>query len=430
MKRLIRYLALATLTFLGASPAVHAQLRIEVSGVGSQQIPIAIAAFANEFIAPQVVSGIIRDDLARTGLFKILDTSEVLSETAPVDYAAWKERGADALVIGSVQKTADGRFDVRYRLLDNVRMAQLSGFSVKSQPAGMRMVSHRIADDIYEKLTGIKGVFSTKISYVSRTQTSLGREYRLEVSDYDGEGNQAILRSREPIISPVWSPDGTRIAYVSFENEKPIVYAQNVVTRERTLVANFKGSNSAPAWSPDGKKMALALTRDGLSQVYIVNANGSGNPQRITHTFGIDTEPRFAADGKSLFFTSDRSGSPQIYQISLDNTSDVRRVTFAGSYNISPRISPDGKILAYISRREGKFQVYTLDLTNGQEMRLSDTAKDEAPSFSPNGKYIMYATENNRRGTLAVASVDGLVKQRISTQSGDIREPSWGPFTR
>jgi len=426
MIRTLRNLTLIALTSLGLTFAgvVHAQLRVEISGVGASQIPIAIASFANESVAPQQVSAIIKADLARSGVFKLIDTGDVLSETSTINYADWKARGADALVVGSVQRLADGRFDVRYRLLDNLKSSQLSALSIGTPPQQLRLTAHRIADDIYQKLTGIPGIFSTRIAYV----TKAGKEFRLEVADADGEGNQVALRSNEPIISPAWSPDGSKVAYVSFEAKKPIIYVQNLVTRQRTVVANFKGSNSAPSWSPDGSRLAVALTRDGLTQVYIINADGSG-VRRLTNTNGIDTEPQFSPDGGSIYFTSDRSGGPQIYKVGISG-GDAQRVTFNGSYNISPRLSPDGKVLAYISRREGKFQLYALDLTNGQEQRLSDTVKDESPSFSPNGKYIMYATESGRRGSLAIVSVDGRVKQRLTTQAGDVREPTWGPFMK
>lgn len=426
MIRTLRNLTLIALTSLGLTfaGAAHAQLRVEISGVGASQIPIAIASFANESEAPQQVSAIIKADLARSGIFKLIDTGDILSETSTINYADWKARGADALVVGSVQRLADGRFDVRYRLLDNLKSSQLSALSIGTPPQQLRLTAHRIADDIYQKLTGIPGIFSTRIAYV----TKAGKEFRLEVADADGEGNQVALRSNEPIISPAWSPDGSKVAYVSFEAKKPIIYVQNLVTRQRTVVANFKGSNSAPAWSPDGSRLAVALTRDGLTQVYIINADGSG-VRRLTNTNGIDTEPQFSPDGGSIYFTSDRSGGPQIYKVGISG-GDAQRVTFNGSYNISPRLSPDGKVLAYISRREGKFQLYALDLTNGQEQRLSDTVKDESPSFSPNGKYIMYATESGRRGSLAIVSVDGRVKQRLTTQAGDVREPTWGPFMK
>ena len=422
----LQALALTALTSLGlALPLTsQAQLRVEISGVGASQIPVAIAAFPGEETAPQQITAIVKADLERSGIFKLIDNRDALSDSSAINYSEWKKRGADALAVGSVQRLADGRFDVRYRLFDNVKSTQLSALAFGSQPQLIRLTAHRIADDIYQKMTGIPGIFSTRIAYVTRS----AGEYRLEVADADGESVQVALRSNEPIISPAWSPDGGKVAYVSFEAKKPVIYVQNLVTRQRTLVANFKGSNSAPAWSPDGSRLAVALTRDGLTQVYIINADGSGL-RRLTNTAGIDTEPQFSPDGSMVYFTSDRSGGPQIYKVSV-NGGDAQRVTFSGSYNISPRLSPDGKVLAYISRREGKFQLYALDLTNNQEQRLSDTSKDDSPSFSPNGKYIMYATESGRRGTLAIVSVDGRIKQRLTTQVGDVREPTWGPFMK
>jgi TolB protein len=407
-----------------ASTMAHAQLRVETSGVGANQIPIAIAAFADESISPQQVTSIIKADLDRSGYFKIIDAGKAMSETTPINYDEWKSRGVDALVVGSVQRLADGRFDVRYRLVDTLKAAPLSGFGQAAGTDRIRVAAHKIADDIYEKLIGVRGAFATRIAYV----TKVGNEYRLEVADSDGESTQMALRSNEPIISPAWSPDGTKVAYVSFENKKPVVYVQNLVNRQRSVIANYKGSNSAPSWSPDGSKLAVALSREGLTQVFVVNADGGGL-RRLTTTNAIDTEPQFSADGQSIYFTSDRSGGPQIYKMGASG-GDAQRITFNGSYNISPRVSPDGKTLAYISRRDGRFQLYALDLTNGQEQRLSDTAKDESPSFAPNGRYIMYATESGRRGSLAVVSVDGRVKHRLTTQAGDVREPTWGPFMK
>ncbi len=408
--------------FVAAHSFAQDHLDIQISGVGASQIPITIAGFANEAGMSPKITDVIKTDLARTGLFKLIGTDVVLPESATIRYKEWKANGADALVVGSVGKTVDGKTEVRYRLFDLGKSSQLSALSMAAPDRLLRVTAHKIADDIYEKLTGIKGMFATRIAYVAKS----GKEYRLEIADADGDGRQVALRSNEPIISPAWSPDGTRVAYVSFEAKKPVVYVQNLVTRQRTVVANYKGNNSAPAWSPDGSKLAVALSKNGYTQIYIVNANGGGLRQ-LTNTRHINTEPRFSADGRWIFFTSDRSGSPQIYKIGIGG-GDAQRVTFSGNYNISPRVSPDGKSLAYISRRNGGFQLYLMDLESGQEQRLSDTSKDESPSFSPNGQFIMYATGSGHRGVISVVSVDGRVKQRLTMKAADVREPSWGPF--
>jgi len=420
MKKLNQYLIYAGLAI--AAGSAHAQMRIEINGVGSNQIPVAIAAFADESVAPQQISAIIKADLERSGAFKVIDAGTV-TDVNNINYDAYKAQGADALVVGTVQALADGRFDVRYKLLDTVKQGKLSQLDQAVAPQFSRLSAHKIADDVFFKLTGIKGAFSTRIAYVKQE----GRAYQLLVADADGEGEQLALRSNEPIISPAWSPDGTKVAYVSFEQKKPVVYVQNLINRARTVVANEKGSNSAPAWAPSGNKLAVALSKDGHTQIYTVNADGS-NLHRISNSAGIDTEPQWSADGQSIYFTSDRSGGPQIYRMGPEG-GDATRVTFSGSYNISPRISADGKTLAYISRRDGgNFQLFVLDLASGQEQRLSDTTSDESPSFAPNGKYIMYATETARRKSLAVVSVDGRVKQRLTTAAGNIKEPTWGPF--
>ena len=423
MKR--SFLKLIVLLSLAATlPLAHAQLKIDISGVGANQIPISIAGFSDEAASGQSVSSIIRADLQRSGLFRLIDTPETIAETAAVDLASWRARGADALVTGSVVKHSDGRIELRYKLMDAVRSVNLSSQSLSTQAQFVRLGAHRIADDIFEKLTGIRGAFATRITYVSRSSG----EYRLEVSDSDGENSFIALRSSEPIISPTWSPDGSKLAYVSFESKKPVVYVQELSSRKRIVAANFKGSNSAPAWSPDGRRLAIALSREGLTQIFTINADGS-DLKKLTHSNGIDTEPCFSPDGQSIYFTSDRSGGPQIYRMNLDG-GDLKRITYGGNYNISPTISPDGKMLGYISRREGRFQLYVLDLATSQELRLSDTSHDESPSFAPNGRYILYATESAGRGALAVASIDGSAKYTLSARASNIREPAWGPFTK
>lgn len=410
--------------FLTATVA-QAQLRVEIAGVGTNQIPIAVAVFANEDAAGQKISNIIRADLVRSGVFKLINNDDVISETTPVNLAGWRDKGADALVVGSIVKLADGRIDIRYKLIDTVKAADLSSFGLSLQSSFARLGAHRIADDIFEKLTGIRGVFSTRIAYVTKN----AGEYRLEVADSDGENPLLAIRSSEPLISPVWSPDGSKLAYVSFENKKPVIYIQDLASRQRIVAASFKGSNSAPAWSPDGSKLAISLSRDGLTQIYLVNTDGS-NLRRLTNTAGIDTEPRFAPDGESIYFTSDRSGGPQIYRMSI-NGGEARRVSFSGAYNISPRISPDGNLLAYISRREGRFQLFMLDLTTMKETKLSEAARDESPSFAPNGRYLMVATgAGNGATNLAVVATDGRTRYILTTRSGDVREPAWGPFMK
>jgi TolB protein len=325
-------------------------------------------------------------------------------------------------VLGSVAARNDGRYEVRFRLFDVVKQAQLGGVAYTLTPAQVRATAHRIADYVYEKLTGEKGVFSTRIAYVVKR----GTRFELQIADADGAGEETALASFEPIISPAWSPDGKRLAYVSFENKKPVVYVHSLLDGKRHVAANFKGSNSAPAWSPDGSKLAVALSRDGGSQLFLINADGSGL-QRLSNSSGIDTEPVFSPDGSSIYFTSDRGGSPQIYRMPARG-GEPQRVTFEGSYNVSPRISRDGKNLAYITRNGGKFQVALLDLASRQVLTLTDSDKDESPSFAPNGRMILLATVIGGRGVLSAVSSDGRVKQRLSVAAGDVREPAWGPF--
>jgi TolB protein len=420
MKKL-HYLLFSASLLMGSA---HAQLHVEIAGVGSNQIPVAVAAFADESMAPEQVSAIIRADLERSGVFKVIDTHQPIAETANVDYAAWKASGADALVVGSVQKLADGRLAVRYKLLDTIKGGQLSSLSDAVQPRSTRLQAHRIADDVYEKLTGVRGIFATRIAYVSENRRA--HDYRLEVADADGEDVHVAVRSNEPIISPSWSPDGTKVAYVSFEQKKPVIYVQDLITGQRRVISNQKGNNSAPTWSPDGSTVALALSKDGNTEIYAVGADG-GNLRRLTNNPTIDTEPQYSADGQTIYFTSDRSGGPQIYKMSASG-GNASRVTFNGPYNISPRVSADGKTLAWVSQRGGVFSLYAMDLASGQELRLADGATE--PSFSPNGKYIMYATNSGGQRSLAVVSVDGRVKQRLTTQAGNIREPNWGPFMK
>ena len=425
MRRLLLN-ALGLLAALTVLLPASAQLRVEITGVGSNQFPVSVANFKRDGEVPQPIDEIIRADLQRSGLFRLIDPGAApLAETAAVNFPEFKGRGADALVVGSVSRLADGRFDLRFRLYDTVKQTQLDALSYVSSAAELRLNAHRISDRIFERLTGERGVFATRIAYVVELAKN---SFELHVADADGANAQPALRSREPIMSPSWSADGTRLAYVSFESGKPVVYTHAIATGQRRVLANFRGSNSAPAWAPDGKSLAVVLTRDGLSQIYSISADGS-NVQRLTRSADIDTEPVFSADGKFIYFTSDRGGGPQIYRMNTDG-SNVARVTFSGDYNVSPRISADGRLLAYIGRRGGRFQVHTLDLVTNQETVLTDTQLDESPSFAPNGRMLLYATEVGGRGILASVSVDARVRARLSGPSGDVREPTWGPFIK
>jgi TolB protein len=421
----MKFNALLVAAGLAVAPLLaHAQLTVEITGAGANRLPVAIADFTGERIVAQALTSVVRADLERSGLFRLVDAGAPLADNATPPYDDLKTRGADAVAGGNVTVAAEGRYETRVRLSDIPKQAALGTPAYLHTGAQLRATAHRISDYIYEKLTGEPGVFSTRIAYVVK---STGR-YELKIADADGSNDQAALASREPIISPAWSPDGGKLAYVSFEAKKPVVYVHDLASGRRHVAANFKGSNSAPAWSPDGKRLAVVLTKDGSSQLYVVNADGSG-VTRVATSSGIDTEPRWSADGQYIYFTSDRGGSPQIYRIAAAG-GNAERISFEGSYNVTPRPSPDGKSLAFITRNSGRFQLALMDLATKQVQILTDSTKDESPSFAPNGRMILYATEIGGRGVLAAVSADGRVKQKLSVQAADVREPAWGPLVR
>ncbi|MFZ4551220.1 MAG: Tol-Pal system beta propeller repeat protein TolB [Aquabacterium sp.] len=403
--------------------SAQAQFRVEISGVGATQIPVAIGRFREEARAPQPLSAIVKTDLERSGLFKSLDASAAaLDETSRPNLSDWKGKGADALLAGSVTQLADGRFDVRYQVWDALKGQSLGGMSLVVPAGDLRQSAHRIADDIYQKLTGDRGVFATRISYVSK----VGARHTLLVADADGEGAQAALASPQPIISPAWAPDGRQLAYVSFEGGKAVVVVQDVFSGKRRVVAGFKGTNSAPAWSPDGRQIAVTLSRDGGSQLYVIGADGEGL-RRLTQSYSIDTEAAWSPDGNTVYFVSDRGGAPQIYRVPAAGGS-VERVTYSGSYNVSPAISPDGKCMAYIGMADGGYRVHLMDLSTRAVKVITDTRDDESPSFAPNSKQIIYATRAQGRDVLMTTTLDGRIKARLATPQADVREPVWGPF--
>jgi TolB protein len=392
-----------------------AQFRVDVAGVGLTQLPIAVVNFRGEDAATQKISAIVLADLARSGRFRAVEPGAgVLDENSRPDMSPFRQKGADAMAAGSVTRMADGRFDVRFRLWDVVKASDVGAESHVVTQANLRLAAHRISDFIYEKLTGEKGVFSTRIAYI----TKAGQRHTLWVADSDGEN----------AISPSWSPTGAQLTYVSFESRKPEVWTHEVLTGKRRLLANFRGSNSAPAWAPDGRSLVVTLTRDGNAQLYNLNANG-GEPKRLTKSDGIETEASYSPDGRSIYFVSDRGGAPQIYRMSAAGGA-AERVTFSGGYNISPTLSPDGRWLAYISRVGSAFKLHVMELATGAITALTDTAADEHPSFAANSKLIVYATKIQGKEVLMTTTLDGRIKARLAGVDGDIREPAWGPFDK
>ena len=413
-----------------SQPAL-AQFRVEISGIGTTQLPLAVTRFRDEERSGQQVSAIVRADLERAGAFRIVDSSGTLDERSLPLYVDWRGRGADALVSGSVTRLADGRFDLRFKLWDVVKGEELLGQALAVPAADLRLAAHRIADAVQEKLTGERGVNATRIAYV----THAANRYTLRITDADGEGGQVALASPQPIISPAWSPDGRKLAYVSFEAGKAVVMVQDVLSGDRRVVASFKGSNSAPTWSPDGRRLAVTLSRDGNSQIYLIDLDGGGL-RRLTSSVAIDTEACFAPDGLSLFFVSDRGGGPQVYRLPLPQGSAngtagaPERITFAGAYNISPDISPDGRFLAYVTRNNGfRVMVQPLDRST-PPLAVTDTDDDESPSFAPNGRLLIYATRSQGRDVLMTTTLDGKIRSRLLSSGIDVREPAWGPFGR
>ena len=401
----------------------YAVLDIEITGAGEHQIPIAVVPFAGEKKLAQSISSIVAADLARSGLFKLVKLADKLPhEPQEVVYSDWL--GADALSLGTIEVKPSGRITVKFSLLDAVRQSELIGQTVSGKGTEIREIAHHIADLIFEKLTGDPSVFSTHIVYVNRQDSA----NKLVVADSDGYGEKIFFSANSNIMSPAWSPDGNYLAYVVFEQDHAVVYVQSMLTRQRIAAANFAESDSAPAWSPDGRQLAFVLTKDGSSNIYLVQPDGS-ELQQITSGDQIDTEPHFAPDGQHLIFASDRGGSVQIYQVSVDG-GEAERLTFEGGNNSSPHYSPDGKSFVYSSWRDGKFYIVTEDFQTKQVTVLTGGGWERNPSFAPNGKLILFAAEENGHGVLATISIDGRVKQKMSTQTGEIFDPMWGPQSK
>ncbi len=408
-------LLLALLSALSA-----AQLTVEIGGSGSQQYPITQLGFVGDAAADEL-SAVVTNDLSKSGLFRLIPP---MAGSAKTDYtqtpniSALRAAGADVAVWGTLLKVGAG-YELRLRIQDTVRSSVIDDALVTVR-SDIRFAGHQIADRIYEKITGQKGFFTSRLAYV----THLGRDaFELRVSDWDGQHPQVALRSKEPLMSLSFSPDNTRLAYVSFESRKAVIYVHDLLTGARKAVANYRSSNSAPTFSPTGTSIAAALSRDGLAQIYSMDSTGD-NVRRLTQSSAIDTEPAYSPDGTTIYFVSDRGGQPQIYRISTSG-GNAQRVTFNGDYNVSPALSPDGRLLAYIARRNGRFITAVMDLKSQQETIVSDGSVDESPSFVSNSQFVIYASKVKGRGVLTLASVDGKVRSVLSLPSADIREPAF-----
>ncbi|MGH8493896.1 MAG: Tol-Pal system beta propeller repeat protein TolB [Moraxellaceae bacterium] len=416
-----------------ASTVVHAEFSIEVVKSADNATPIAIVPFGGDKPAGNdALADIVRDDLERSGRFKPLPYEKLpVRPTSGGDvlYNEWKSINSNFLVVGSVSVTPDKRYEIRYELFSIDKQVRLLGEKLTVSADKWRDGAHFISDKIFEKITGVKGAFSTRILYVNQYPEGGKLRYRLELADADGQRPLSILDSPEPILSPSWSSTGKQIAYVSFENRRPVIFIQTIASRERRKLASFPGLNGAPSWSPDDKRMALTLSRDGNPEIYVMDID-SQELTRMTNHSAIDTEPRWTPDGKSLIFTSDRGGSAQIYRLNVADKS-VKRLTFEGSFNGRADISPDGRYLAFVHREKGQqFQIAVQDLQSGVMTVITQTPLDESPSFAPNGVQLVYATRKGKYGELGIASVDGRFQVRLPARLGEVREPAWSPFLK
>ena len=424
---------LTLLLFLLAAAPIRAELVIEITEGAEGALPIAVVPFKwrgdPATPPPQEVGRIVAADLARSGYFKTLPEEQMLAHPATgaeVDFRDWRALKQDNLVIGEIAPNGPGGYKVSFKLFDVYQGEQLMGYSFVTTARDLRAIAHHIADLIFETLTGKPGAFATRIAYVVSEGTIEAPRISLRIADADGHNAQVILSSSEPIMSPAWSPDGRRLAYVSFENGRPAIWIQEVFTGKRRRVTHFKGINGAPAWSPDGRFLAMTLSKDGNPDIYLMEL-ATGKLRRLVRNPAIDTEPAFSPDGKYLVFTSDRAGSPQIYRVPVTG-GKATRLTFENGYNARASYSPDGGKLTFITRVGGRFRIAVMDLARGTTEVLTDGTLDESPSFAPNGAMLIYATRYRGRGVLAAVSTDGRVKQRLALQQGDVRDPVWSPY--
>lgn len=421
------------LLMLVGGPLWAKPLVIEITEGIDTALPIAIVPFGweNATVMPVDVAEVVSSDLQRSGLFSPIDHSDFLSQptgTDDVEFRDWRLLNASNLVTGNITEEA-GVYVIEFYVFDVFKGKKLAGYTLRASKQSLRNAAHQISDIVYETLTGQPGAFATRIAYISVTDSAGKKRYSLQVSDVDGYNPQSLLNSPEPILSPSWSPDGKYVAYVSYEDQRPRIYVQEVASGQREVISSFPGLNGAPVWSPNGKQLALVLSKDGNPDIYVMDI-ASRNLRRLTDSAAIDTEPTWSPNGKTIVFTSDRGGSPQLYRISAKGGRS-ERLTFEGKYNARPRFSPNGELLAMVhvgNNSGGAYRIAVLDMDVGTLRVLTDGRLDESPSFSPNGSIIIYATERQGRGVLAAVSTDGRVHQRLSIEDGDAREPVWSPF--
>lgn len=431
MNKTISCLALVA---LGLSSWARASFVVEVTRGQIEAIPLAVVPFASPELSAASfdVAQLVSDDLARSGRFRPMERADMIDQPhngAAIQFDDWRRLNNDYLVVGSMQAEGADRYNITYELYNVLTKQRLLGFQISANRAGLRSAGHQIADAVFEKILGIRGAFSTRIAYISVTGHLPNKSFQLIVADADGENPHVVMQSREPLMSPSWSPDGSSLAYVSFEDRLPTVYVQTLRTGERHVVSAHAGVNQAPAWSPDGKKMALVLsTRDGNLDIYVMDL-ATQQLTRITDDPGIDTEPQWSRDGQNLYFTSDRAGGPQIYKVGLKPGDKPRRLTFQGSYNARPRVSPDESQLAFVTQDDGAYRIATMDLRGRGDLQVLTKGRfDVSPSYAPNGAVLIYASRDKGRGVLALVSADGRVQQRLVSSEGELQEPAWAPL--
>ena len=424
-------------TLVGLKRA-DAQIVIEVTRGVERPVPMAIVPFGWEGPGSQVpfdVASLVSSDLANSGRFAPMAVEDMVARPtrpAEVRFQDWLIVDVDYLVIGQLLANPDGGHTVVFQLFNVLQGEQIVGYRLTtgSTASDLRVAAHRVADMIFEELTGIQGVFGTQIAYVNEQRMGPERRFQLIVSDSDGANPQVVTESSEPLMSPAWSPDGRKLAYVSFEGSQSSIYVQELRTGIRDRVSSRAGINGAPVFSPDGRMLALTLSRDqGNLDIYMLDL-ATQILTRLTQHSAIDTEAVWAPDGESIYFTSDRAGGPQVYRVEARYGARAQRITFEGNSNARPRISPDGDRLAVEHEDRGNYRIALVDPDTGLTQVLSNGSLDESPDFAPNGALIIYATQEGGRGVLASVSTDGRIRQQIASVAGQVREPVWSPFPR